>query len=34
MAHDIVLDLIIEAEARRSHDMTLAQAGAQDDAPH
>ena len=32
MAHDIVLDLIIEAEARRSHDMTLAQAGAQYDA--
>jgi hypothetical protein len=32
MAHDVVLDLVIEAEARRSHDMGLAQAGAQDDA--
>jgi hypothetical protein len=32
MAHDIVLDLVIEAEARRSHDLKLAQAGAQDDA--
>lgn len=32
MARDIVLDLIIEAEARRSHGLTLAQSGAQDDA--
>jgi len=32
MAHDIVLDLVIEAEARRSHDMTLAEAGAESDA--
>jgi hypothetical protein len=31
MAHDIVLDLIIESEARRSHDLKLAQAGASDD---
>ena len=28
MGHDAVLDLIIEAEARRSHDLTLAQSGA------
>ncbi|HEX3509330.1 MAG TPA: hypothetical protein VHW94_13155 [Candidatus Dormibacteraeota bacterium] len=32
MAHDIVLDLIIESEARRSHDLKLAQGGASDDA--
>jgi hypothetical protein len=31
MAHDLVLDLIIESEARRSHDLTLAQTGASDD---
>lgn len=28
MAHDAVLDLIIESEARRAHDTTLAQSGA------
>lgn len=28
MAHDAVLDLIIESEARRAHDLTLAQTGA------
>ena len=28
MGHDAVLDLIIEAEARRSHDPTLAESGA------
>jgi hypothetical protein len=28
MAHDLVLDLIIESEARRSHDLKLAQSGA------
>jgi hypothetical protein len=28
MAHDVVLDLIIESEARRAHDMDLAQDGA------
>jgi hypothetical protein len=28
MAHDAVLDLIIESEARRTHDLTLAQSGA------
>jgi hypothetical protein len=32
MAHDVVLDLIIESEARRSHDLKLAQLGASDDA--
>ena len=32
MAHDIVLDLIIESEARRAHDLKLAQSGASDDA--
>jgi len=32
MAHDVVLDLIIEAEARRAHDLKLAQSGASDDA--
>jgi hypothetical protein len=32
MAHDIVLDLIIESEARRSHDLKLAQSGAEGDA--
>lgn len=32
MAHDTVLDLIIESEARRSHDLTLAQNGAAGDA--
>ena len=31
MAHDAVLDLIIESEARRAHDMTLAQSGASGD---
>jgi len=31
MAHDAVLDLIIESEARRAHDMTLAQSGASAD---
>jgi hypothetical protein len=32
MAHDTVLDLIIESEARRSHDLKLAQSGAGGDA--
>ena len=32
MAHDVVLDLVIESEARRSHDLKLAQLGASDDA--
>ncbi|HSX80452.1 MAG TPA: hypothetical protein VLQ80_18015, partial [Candidatus Saccharimonadia bacterium] len=32
MAHDVVLDLIIESEARRSHDLKMAQLGASDDA--
>jgi hypothetical protein len=31
MAHDIVLDLIIESEARRAHDLKLAQLGANGD---
>jgi len=31
MAHDAVLDLIIESEARRSHDLKLAESGATDD---
>jgi hypothetical protein len=31
MAHDIVLDLIIESEARRAHDLKLAQLGAEGD---
>jgi hypothetical protein len=31
MAHDVVLDLIIESEARRSHDLKLAQSGASGD---
>jgi hypothetical protein len=31
MAHDAVLDLVIESEARRSHDLTLAASGASDD---
>jgi hypothetical protein len=31
MAHDAVLDLVIESEARRSHDLTLATLGASDD---
>ncbi len=31
MAHDVVLDLIIESEARRSHDFKLAQVGATSD---
>jgi hypothetical protein len=31
MAHNVVLDLIIESEARRSHDLTLAASGASDD---
>jgi hypothetical protein len=31
MAHDVVLDLIIEAEARRTHDMTLAATAASAD---
>jgi len=30
-AHDAVLDLIIESEARRAHDMKLAADGASDD---
>ncbi|HEX2646001.1 MAG TPA: hypothetical protein VHO95_02130, partial [Candidatus Dormibacteraeota bacterium] len=29
--HDVVLDLVIESEARRAHDYNLAQAGAQAD---
>ena len=32
MVHDVVLDLVIESEARRAHDLTLAQAGADGDA--
>jgi hypothetical protein len=32
MAHDVVLDLVIESEARRSHDFKLAQLGASADA--
>ena len=31
MAHDVILDLIIEAEARRAQDMNLAQTGAEGD---
>ncbi len=31
MAHDAVLDLMIESEARRTHDVDLAQAGASGD---
>jgi hypothetical protein len=31
MAHDVVLDLIIESEARRSHDLKLAASGAEGD---
>src|SRR5207245_10533852 len=31
MAHDAVLDLIIESEARRCHDLKLAELGARDD---
>ncbi|HKV87695.1 MAG TPA: hypothetical protein VJT78_06840 [Candidatus Dormibacteraeota bacterium] len=31
MAHDTVLDLVIEAEARRAHDLNLATLGASDD---
>jgi hypothetical protein len=31
MGHDVVLDLIIESEARRAHDLKLAQSGASDD---
>jgi hypothetical protein len=31
MGHDVVLDLVIESEARRAHDLTLAQSGASDD---
>ena len=31
MAHDVVLDLIIESEARRAHDLKLAESGASDD---
>jgi len=31
MAHDVVLDLVIESEARRAHDFKLAQAGATSD---
>jgi hypothetical protein len=32
MAHDVVLDLIIESEARRAHDLQLADTGATGDA--
>jgi hypothetical protein len=32
MAHDVVLDLIIESEARRAHDVKLAALGAEGDA--
>ena len=32
MAHDVVLDLVIESEARRAHDLTLAATGAEGDA--
>jgi hypothetical protein len=31
-AHDVVLDLIIESEARRAHDFKLAESGATGDA--
>jgi hypothetical protein len=31
MAHDVVLDLMIESEARRSHDVKLAELGASED---
>ncbi len=31
MGHDVVLDLIIESEARRAHDLKLAQSGADAD---
>jgi hypothetical protein len=31
MAHDMVLDLIIESEARRAHDLKLAESGASGD---
>jgi len=31
MAHDVVLDLIIESEARRAHDLTLAATAAEGD---
>jgi len=31
MAHDVVLDLIIESEARRAHDLSLAASGATGD---
>jgi Na+-translocating ferredoxin:NAD+ oxidoreductase RnfD subunit len=31
MAHDVVLDLVIESEARRAHDTSLAALGASDD---
>jgi len=31
MAHDVILDLIIESEARRVHDQNLAQTGAEGD---
>jgi hypothetical protein len=31
MAHDVVLDLIIESEARRAHDLNLAATGASAD---
>jgi hypothetical protein len=32
MVHDVVLDLVIESEARRAHDFQLAQSGATGDA--
>jgi hypothetical protein len=32
MAHDVVLDLLIESEARRAHDLQLAATGASGDA--
>ena len=32
MVHDVVLDLMIESEARRTHDFTLAATGAEGDA--
>ena len=32
MAHDVVLDLVIESEARRAHDLQLAGSGATGDA--
>jgi hypothetical protein len=31
MAHDVVLDLMIESEARRAHDLKLAEQGASGD---